>query len=90
MTNLKNIKADYEELSHDTNLIAKLEQFSNAAFKIQDMMELASDPLLFDKLSTADQIKYHLLLSYSLNSLFWMYLKAEGCKAFYFFSFRII
>nr|XP_012223888.1 PREDICTED: nuclear nucleic acid-binding protein C1D [Linepithema humile] len=78
MANLKNMNADFEELSHDTNLIAKLEQFSNAAFKIQDMVELASDPLLSDKLSAADKIQYNLLLSYSLNSLFWMYLKAEG------------
>lgn len=76
MANLTN--TDFEELSHDTNLIAKLEQFSNAAFKIQDMVELASDPLLIDKLSPVDKIQYYLLLSYSLNSLFWMYLKAEG------------
>jgi len=78
MANIKNTNVDFEELSHDTNLIAKLEQFSSAAFKVQDLVEVASDPLLFDKLSAADKIKYNLLLSYSLNSLFWMYLKAEG------------
>jgi len=68
----------FEELSHDTNIIARLKQFSEAAFKIQDMVESVSDPSLYDKLSNADKIKYNLLLSYSLNSLFWMYLRAEG------------
>ncbi|XP_011694907.1 PREDICTED: nuclear nucleic acid-binding protein C1D [Wasmannia auropunctata] len=70
--------ANFDELSHDTNIIAKLKQFSEAAFKIQDMVEVISDPSLFDKLSNTDKIKYNLLLSYSLNSLFWMYLRAEG------------
>ncbi|XP_011869339.1 PREDICTED: nuclear nucleic acid-binding protein C1D-like [Vollenhovia emeryi] len=68
----------FEELSHDANIIARLKQFSEAAFKIQDMVELANNPSLFDKLSNADKVKYNLLLSYSLNSLFWMYLRAEG------------
>ncbi|XP_018054352.1 PREDICTED: nuclear nucleic acid-binding protein C1D-like [Atta colombica] len=70
--------ADFEELSHDADIIARLKQFSEAAFKIQDMVELVGDPSMFDKLPNADKIKYNLLLSYSLNSLFWMYLKAEG------------
>ncbi|TGZ41395.1 Isocitrate dehydrogenase [NAD] subunit, mitochondrial [Temnothorax longispinosus] len=70
--------SEFEELSHDTNIRARLKQFSEAAFKIQDMVELASDPALFDKLSKPDKIKYNLLLSYSLNSLFWMHLRAEG------------
>ncbi|XP_012529177.1 nuclear nucleic acid-binding protein C1D [Monomorium pharaonis] len=70
--------ADFEELSHDVNLIERLKQFSEAAFKIQDMVELANNPSLFDKFSNTDKIKYNLLLSYSLNSLFWMYLRAEG------------
>ncbi|KYN02734.1 PREDICTED: nuclear nucleic acid-binding protein C1D-like [Cyphomyrmex costatus] len=70
--------ADFEELSHDANIIARLKQLSETAFKIQDMVDLVSDPSLLDKLSNTDKIKYHLLLSYSLNSLFWMYLRAEG------------
>lgn len=72
------MNADFEELSHDTNVIAKLQQFHEAAFKIQDMVELVNNPELFDKLSNTDKIKYNLLLSYSLNSIFWMYLRAEG------------
>ncbi|KAL6258883.1 hypothetical protein P5V15_010829 [Pogonomyrmex californicus] len=70
--------ADFEELSHDVNIIAKLKQFSDAVFKIQDMIEMISDSSLYNKLSNADKIKYNLLLSYSFNSLYWMYLRAEG------------
>lgn len=70
--------ANFDELSHDANIIARLKQLSEAAFKIQDTVELVSDPSLFDKLSNADKIRYNLLLSYSFNSLFWMYLRAEG------------
>lgn len=69
---------DFEELSHDVNIVTRLQQFSEAAFKIQDMMELINDSSLYDKLSNSDKIKYNLLLSYSLNSLFWMYLRAKG------------
>ncbi|EFN81162.1 nuclear nucleic acid-binding protein C1D [Harpegnathos saltator] len=72
------MSVDLEELSNDTNLINKLQQFSDAAFKIQDMVELVNNPALYDKLSRPDKIKYNLLLSFSLNSLFWMYLRAEG------------
>lgn len=72
------MSSDFEELSHDASIIAKLQQFSEVAFKVQDMVEVAGDPSLYDKLSNADKIKYNLLLSYSLNSLFWMYLRAQG------------
>ncbi|XP_014484695.1 PREDICTED: nuclear nucleic acid-binding protein C1D-like [Dinoponera quadriceps] len=72
------MSVDLGELSHDTNLVNKLQQFSDAAFRIQDMVELVNNPALYDKLSRPDKIKYNLLLSFSLNSLFWMYLRAEG------------
>lgn len=75
---------DFEELSHDTNIIARLQQFRDAAFKIQDVVESISDPSLYEKLSNANKIKYNLLLSYSLNSLFWMYLRAKGANKFLF------
>lgn len=71
---------DLEELSNDTDVIARLQQFSDAAFKIQDVVESISDPSLYEKLSNVNKIKYNLLLSYSLNSLFWMYLRAKGAK----------
>lgn len=68
--------SDFEDL--DDNIIARLKQFREATFKIQDMVELANNPSLLEGLSNAHKIQYNLLLSYSLNSLFWMYLRTEG------------
>ncbi|XP_054014716.1 nuclear nucleic acid-binding protein C1D-like [Hylaeus anthracinus] len=70
--------ADFEELSHDTELIAKVKQFRDATLKIEETIKLATDPDLYEKLSNADKVKHDLLISYSINSLFWMYLRVEG------------
>lgn len=70
--------ANFEELSHDTELIAKVQQFRNATLKIEDTIKLATDQAVYNKLSNPDKIEYNLLMSYCLNSLFWMYLRAEG------------
>ncbi|XP_076246831.1 nuclear nucleic acid-binding protein C1D isoform X2 [Calliopsis andreniformis] len=69
---------DFEELSHDTELIAKLKQFRDATMRIEDMIKLAANAETYNKLSNTDKIKCDLLMSYSLNSMFWMYLRAEG------------
>lgn len=69
---------DSEDLSHDAELTSRLKQFREAIFKIEDRISLANDPEIYEKLSNNDKIKYNLLMSYSLNSLFWMYLRAEG------------
>lgn len=69
---------DFEELSHDPGLIAKIKQFRDATVRIEDTIKYATDLDVYEKLSNADKIKYDLLMSYSLNSMFWMYLRAEG------------
>ncbi|XP_034189977.1 nuclear nucleic acid-binding protein C1D-like [Osmia lignaria lignaria] len=70
--------ADFEELSNDTNLIARVTQFHDAAMRIEDTIKMATDPEIYEKLSDEDKIQYDLLMSYCLNSTFWMYLRAEG------------
>lgn len=69
---------DFEELSNDINLIAKIKQFYDATAKIEDVIKYATDPEIYEKLSNENKIKYNLLMSYCLNSMFWMYLRAEG------------
>ncbi|XP_043263897.1 nuclear nucleic acid-binding protein C1D-like isoform X1 [Colletes gigas] len=73
-----NMNTNFEELSHDKDLIAKLEQYRDGILKIEEMIKLATDPDIYEKLTNADKIKYNLLMSYSANSMFWMYLRAEG------------
>ncbi|XP_076625310.1 nuclear nucleic acid-binding protein C1D [Colletes latitarsis] len=72
------MNTNFEELSHDKDLIAKLEQFRDGILKIEETIKLATDPDIYEKLTNADKIKYNLLMSYSANSMFWMYLRAEG------------
>ncbi|XP_043263898.1 nuclear nucleic acid-binding protein C1D-like isoform X2 [Colletes gigas] len=72
------MNTNFEELSHDKDLIAKLEQYRDGILKIEEMIKLATDPDIYEKLTNADKIKYNLLMSYSANSMFWMYLRAEG------------
>jgi len=77
----ENMNADSKEGLNNAEFeteFMKLQQFHEIAFKIQDMIKLVNNPELYDKLSNADKIKYNFLLSYSLNSIFWMYLRAEG------------
>lgn len=49
---------DFEELSHDTELIGKLKQFQDAALRIEDTIKLATNLEVYEKLSNADKIKY--------------------------------
>lgn len=70
--------ADFEDLSHDVELISRLKQLYQATLRFEDRIDLANDPAIYDKLSNSDKIKYNLLMSYSLNSMFWMYLRTEG------------
>lgn len=69
---------DFEELSNDTNIIARLKQFTKATNDIDKMTQLIANPDVYQNLTNADKIKYNLLLSFNLNSLYWMYLRAEG------------
>lgn len=70
--------ADFEELSHDTDIITRIKQFRDITLKIEDTIKYATDPAIYEKLSNTDKIEYNLLMSYCLNSMFWMYLRAEG------------
>ncbi|KAK0075777.1 hypothetical protein PV325_006395 [Microctonus aethiopoides] len=70
--------SNFEELSNDTSIIYRMKQFSKATNDIEQMMDLISDPALYDSLTNADKIKYNMMMSFALNSLFWMYLRAEG------------
>lgn len=73
-----NMDADFEELSHDTDIITRIKQFRDITLKIEDTIKYATDPAIYEKLSNTDKIEYNLLMSYCLNSMFWMYLRAEG------------
>ena len=69
---------NFEDLAKDQDIVTLLQQMDSSVNKIDDILKLAKDPELYEKLSNADKIKYNLLMSFSMNSLFWMYLRLEG------------
>lgn len=69
---------ELEELSHDAVLIARMKTFRDSTLKIEETVKLLTGSPVYEELTKADKIKHDLLLSYTLNSLFWMYLRAEG------------
>ncbi|XP_048514176.1 nuclear nucleic acid-binding protein C1D isoform X2 [Athalia rosae] len=68
----------FEELASNADLVAKVKNFHQSTEKINELLSLASNPEFYDKLTNSDKLKYNLLMSYSLNTLFWMYLRLEG------------
>jgi exosome complex protein LRP1 len=45
--------------------------------KIQDLIS-STNQINFDELTIEEKVKYDLFLCYSINSLYWMYLKMNG------------
>jgi exosome complex protein LRP1 len=69
---------DFKELSNDANIINSLTEFIKAVDQVEEIVKYIENPELYEKLSNVEKIKYNLLMSFSMNSLFWMYLRAEG------------
>lgn len=69
---------DYEQLSNDTDLISRMKQFGSATDKVVNILKLIDNQQFYETLNNADKIKYNLLMSFGMNTLFWMYLRAEG------------
>ncbi|XP_015520921.1 nuclear nucleic acid-binding protein C1D [Neodiprion lecontei] len=72
------MEVEFKELASDANLVAKVKNFHKSTDDINNHLKLATNPEFYEKLSNSDKLKYNLLMSYSLNTLFWMYLRLEG------------
>ncbi|KAF7997318.1 hypothetical protein HCN44_005595 [Aphidius gifuensis] len=55
-----------------------MEPLKSARDKIDELIKLSADPAFYEELSNTDKIKFNLLMSFSLNGLYWMYLRADG------------
>jgi exosome complex protein LRP1 len=69
---------DFGELSADTDFTSRVKNFHDSVNRIGDLLQTACEKDVYEKLNIDDRIKYDLLLSYSLNSLFWLYLRTQG------------
>lgn len=80
---------EFEELSSDQDIVNRLTKFKESIDEIEKVLQFSKDPEFYDKLSNEDKIQFNLLMSFSLNGLFWMYLRAEGILQTQFFFFYI-
>lgn len=69
---------DFGELKNDNNLVQAVANFEKNLDKIEKSLNTAVEFKDFDELSTQEKVKFDNYLAYSVNSLFWMYVKLQG------------
>ncbi|KXJ77104.1 nuclear nucleic acid-binding protein C1D [Aedes albopictus] len=70
---------DYGELKNDTAFINKNETLSQCIERIRQNLAIArEDYKNYEAFTLEEKVKYDLHLSYSINSLYWMYYKIIG------------
>ncbi|EFA08579.1 Nuclear nucleic acid-binding protein C1D-like Protein [Tribolium castaneum] len=69
---------DFGDLSEDKAIQTKLSNFHSSVEKIEKIIEISSSPDIYDKLTTKEKVDYDLFMAYTLNTLFWLYLKTKG------------
>jgi exosome complex protein LRP1 len=69
---------DFGELSTDVDFTSRVKKFHDSVNRIGELLQNACEKDVYEKLGIDDRVKYDLFLSYSLNSLFWLYLRTQG------------
>ncbi|GLH15702.1 Uncharacterized protein GBIM_20155 [Gryllus bimaculatus] len=69
---------DFAELSKDAKFTATMSEFHEHVDKIGNFIQAACSSSVYDELSLEDKVKYDLFMTYSMNSLFWLYLRTQG------------
>lgn len=72
-----NNSLDFGELQNDLDFVQKATNLDQALQDIETHMK-SMEKVNYEKLSLEDKVKYDLFRAYSINSLFWIYLKLEG------------
>lgn len=66
------------ELAKDEAFKSVINKFHMSVDKVGDALELCCGRDVYADLSPEEKVEYDLFLSYSLNSLFWSYLRTQG------------
>ncbi|XP_013101563.1 nuclear nucleic acid-binding protein C1D [Stomoxys calcitrans] len=69
---------DYGELRNDEKFINCVENFDESLDKIEASIQTAIGFKDYEELSTQERVKLDNYLAYSINSLYWMYVKLQG------------
>lgn len=66
-----------EELLKDDELITIIQNLDHSIVNIETLLESRMN-VDYNSLSVEDKIKHDLLIAFTLNSLYWMYLRLDG------------
>lgn len=72
---------DFGELKNDTEFIAKVINLQTSLNKVDEIITYACLFSKYDDLKTEEKVKYDLFLSYSVNSLYWMFCKLQAMES---------
>lgn len=66
---------DFGDLKDDKPIQEKLINFHNSVEKISQMLQLIINSDIYEKLSVKEKVEYDLFRAYTLNTLYWLYLR---------------
>jgi len=69
---------DFGELKSDINFVDKVTQLDSALKEIDEQISKCIAFPQYDKLKLEEKVKFDLYLSYTINSLYYMYVKLQG------------
>ncbi|KAF2885247.1 hypothetical protein ILUMI_20913 [Ignelater luminosus] len=69
---------DFEDLKDDKEIQLKITNLHNSVDNIEKILDFALNSDVYEKLNTEDKVNYNLFMGYTLNTLFWLYLRTKG------------
>lgn len=71
---------DFKELKNDVNFIAKNLDLTKNLDAVEESMKAATSlpTTEYDLMTQEEKVKYDCYMSYTINSLYWMYTKLQG------------
>lgn len=69
---------DFGDLKDDKSIQDKIQNFHNSVGKIEKMLERMNNTEIREKLTLKEKVDYDLFMVYSLNTLYWLYLRTRG------------
>lgn len=69
---------DYDHLGDDCDIKTKLVNFRQSIKKIDNIIEKATSADVYNNLDLKDRVNYDLFMAYTLNTLYWLYLRSKN------------
>ncbi|KAF6211675.1 hypothetical protein GE061_012189 [Apolygus lucorum] len=71
-----------EGMPDDEEVAKQIESLRESSENIENLLDLMISAKAYDRLSTEDQVKHDLFVSYALTSVYWMYMRTQGGNPF--------